>query len=681
MSRRDVARREVLFPIQIGLLAVAAFLSPIVAAGLSQSHVPEISMQILVLLASMVWMVRARRDGVIELPSKGLFVTIAVLLVVGALSLVRTVSLHATLLGLISLICYAIIFLMVGSWHDKRYAVYSIVAAVLLSTIVVGGIGLKESLLTTIPDWRVFSTFFNPDFLAGFMAMVLPIALAWYLSDTSLGISMVAGLAVLMSLTELLMSGSRFGAAAAVGGMWVFLLIAIASRSLGRRHVLRAGILLCLCVLITILAGGTLASRVAAVNAESHSGGFRIQTWKGAAEMVRDHLFLGTGLGTFEVAYPRYAQVGWTRLAHNSYLQYAAEGGIVLPLALLILIGMAVIPAARGLRSRAVQSCSDWMPDRSLLVCGLIGGATASMARNLVDSDWYVAAIGTTFWIILGALVALGPERGSWKIAMPEWLCGAKLAGHTVIVLGMVSVLIAQGYYAGGWALLGSGQREDALKAFRLATRYDPLDADLHRRLGVVLRMVSESSGDRSHFGAAEKELERAAELEPTAPKTYYQLGKLYANDLHDDNRAVKAYLAALDRDPHAVQVLTALAETYDDMGEPSDALKVYQRMAAQEDSVYERVRAIPEIVEPGYIFAREALGRYAECRGDKSDARRQYGRALDRIARYEASIGKMGPVMEQMGTRDKDLEARIGALRGQIESRLKALDEGARPG
>lgn len=672
--RPTVPERDRLWIVQLGLLIAVVFLSPLVAAGLSQGRVPEIIMQVLVLLSAIVWVIRARHQGSIDLPPKGLFGLTTALLAVGGLSLATTVSLHATLLELIALICYVTVFLMVGSLRSNRPAVYGVIGALLISAAVVGALGVKECLLTTLPDWRAFSTFFNPDFLAGFMALILPIALAWYLSETSIGISGVAATAFLLSLASLLLSGSRFGALSAAGGLIVFLILAVISRSIRRPQMKRAAVILIPCILTVILAGGTLTNRVASAKAESHSGGFRIHTWRGTVRMVRAHPIAGTGLGTFEVAYPKYAEVGWTRLAHNSYLQLAAEGGVAMPVVLLVLIGVAVVPAAISLRRREDDGRSDWMPDRLLMMSGLLGGAAASLARNLVDSDWYVAAIGTSFWLVIGAVVALS-ERGGWKVPMPAWTTWTKVTALSLIVLSLLSVLMAQGYYAGAWALLGSGDRGSALRSFRRATMHDPLDAELHRRLGSVMRMMCEESPDEALARDAETRLKLATQLEPTAPKTWYQLGKVYANCFRGDRRAVNAYREALDRDPNALQVLLVLAETYERMGRTADALSVYRRMAAMEDSVYERIRAIPEMVEPGYVFAREALGRDAERRGDQAEAGRQYRRALGRVERYQESVERMGPVMEQMGTRDTDLEDRIDSLREQIEARLDGSD------
>ena len=662
--------RDRLRVVQLGLIAVAVFLSPLVAAGLSHTHVPEISMQLLVLLSAIVWVVRSGRQGSIELPSKGLAGLAAALIMLGLVSLAKTVNMHVSLLDLVALICCVIVMLMIGSLSASRSAVYAVIGALLISAIIVGTIGIKERLLTTMPDWRVFSTFFNPDFLAGFVVLVLPVALAWYLSETSLGISLVAGLAVVLSLANLLLSGSRFGAAAAAVGLLVSMVLALVSKAIRRPQLARLGVILIPCVLTVILVGGTLTNRMASVKAESHSGGFRIHTWRGTVGMVRAHPFTGTGLGTFEDAYPKYAEVGWTRLAHNSYLQLAAEGGVAMPVVLLVLIATVVVPAAIGVRGRQDDAPSDWMPNRSLVISGLLGGTAASMARNMVDSDWYVAAIGTAFWLVLGASVALS-DRDGVRFSMPVWRRWSKIGALVLIVVWLLSVLVAQAYYADGWKLLSRSERDDAVRALRMAARFDPLDADLRRKLGGLLLHVGAESGDEALLRDAEGQFKRATELESASAKSWYQLGKFYADGLHDDRRAVWALHAALDRDSHALHVLLPLAQAYERMGRHDDALRVYRRMADIEDSVYERLRAVPELVEPRYVIARKALAEDADRRGDSEETRIHYRIALDRVRRFRESVREMGPVMEQMGTRDPELESQIEAIGARIESRL----------
>ena len=79
---------------------------------------------------------------------------------------------------------------------------------------------------------------------------------------------------------------------------------------------------------------------------------FRMGVWKGAARMVEDRLFWGTGFGTFAAAFPSYRPLGFalgqtersTEVdhAHNWILEWTAETG-VLGLGLLVWFWSAVL--------------------------------------------------------------------------------------------------------------------------------------------------------------------------------------------------------------------------------------------------------------------------------------------------------------------------------------------------
>ena len=56
---------------------------------------------------------------------------------------------------------------------------------------------------------------------------------------------------------------------------------------------------------------------------------------------------LGTGVGTFQIAYARYAETAFTLHAHNSYLQWMGETGI--PGMLFLLTGLAAVNVTLGL--------------------------------------------------------------------------------------------------------------------------------------------------------------------------------------------------------------------------------------------------------------------------------------------------------------------------------------------
>jgi O-antigen ligase len=65
-------------------------------------------------------------------------------------------------------------------------------------------------------------------------------------------------------------------------------------------------------------------------------------------EMIRDRPWTGSGLGTWATVYPRYAIVDkgtFANQAHNDWLQWTAEGGIPLGLAMATLFIWCIRPA------------------------------------------------------------------------------------------------------------------------------------------------------------------------------------------------------------------------------------------------------------------------------------------------------------------------------------------------
>ncbi|MCX6376070.1 MAG: hypothetical protein NTU88_08600, partial [Armatimonadetes bacterium] len=203
------------FAVQMILLCAAVFISPLIAGKLTP--IPALSVQILILLGALFWIIRSAAQGTITLPGRWVFGSLTAFFLLLVISAWHSASLYLTIRALLDFTAYLLVFLMIVGLGSDRRPVYLILGSLIVSALIVGALGVREYVLAGSAGWRTFSTFFNPDFLAGFAAMMLPIALAWYLSRTSVGISAVAGLAVLYLFANVLISGSRFGALAALG--------------------------------------------------------------------------------------------------------------------------------------------------------------------------------------------------------------------------------------------------------------------------------------------------------------------------------------------------------------------------------------------------------------------------------------------------------------------------------
>ena len=219
--------------------------------------------------------------------------------------------------------------------------------------------------LIGIPNWRVFASFFNPNLLAGYLVMSAPLTMGILLAlerwgksgqtqRAAFSLAPIQGwtalltVALWLQLSALVLTGSRMGVVAFVGAFGVFLGLALWWMVLTRAFLLRlalVGVLLIGVVWLSLPAAQRLTPQAA--TQEVYSGSFRFETWKGTLRMVLANPVLGVGLGAFEWRYPRYASVGFTRLAHNSYLELASEAGIP---ALLLLLALGI-----GWLTRALQ--------------------------------------------------------------------------------------------------------------------------------------------------------------------------------------------------------------------------------------------------------------------------------------------------------------------------------------
>ncbi|MGB9187097.1 MAG: O-antigen ligase family protein [Methylovirgula sp.] len=150
--------------------------------------------------------------------------------------------------------------------------------------------------------------------------------------------TIVAFLGFFVCLTALFMTSSRAGVIISLAGM-------IGACAFRFRHDLpqKSGRLftivgaICGVLILFQFLGGSVSQRF---DASGLSDEGRLDTYKGTLQMIADHPWFGTGLGTFVWAFPHYRSPplwGVWNMAHSTPLEVTAELGI--PLALLIGLG------------------------------------------------------------------------------------------------------------------------------------------------------------------------------------------------------------------------------------------------------------------------------------------------------------------------------------------------------
>ena len=213
-----------------------------------------------------------------------------------------------------------------------------------------------------------FAPFINRDHYAAFCELVLPFAVYRMYERNRNSVAHIVVAAILFA--ALIASASRTGVAI---GMSEVLLISILQGQLLSKRVAFAVVGLGgLALLFSAIAGPDVLLKKLLTHGDWQ---YRSMMAGSAWQMGVERPVTGHGLGTFEVAYPRFARFDLglrVDHAHNEWLEWFAEGGIWLP----VIMGVFLLGTLRGIRQQ------PWTI-----------GVPAVLAHGLVDFPWRIPAI------------------------------------------------------------------------------------------------------------------------------------------------------------------------------------------------------------------------------------------------------------------------------------------------
>jgi O-antigen ligase/Flp pilus assembly protein TadD len=622
---------------------------------------------------------------------------------------------------------------MVTQREDSDPAAWLRNALILSAALVVALYGCWEKFAVAReahdPTWNIFSTFFNPNMLGGFLAMMFPLALSAALADRTLTRRLLWGFCAIMLAATIYPTNSK-GAAVACAAALLLYLVLLARQSPRLRKLAGAVVIV-----------GVLAALIAAVGAwqvppvqawladalrlKSPSNMFRILTWKGTLQLFDAYPWLGAGPGTFKYVYPRYAIAGYVEAAHENYLQMFAELGVVGGIVFLWLLASILLTGRR-----AIASASDF-PGRVWAIGGVCAVA-ALMVHSLLDYDWYIGAINFGFWLVAGMLAyrahgyrapeppaaavektpaRRGRQRAQaasvpgptpetpgrafrWPSASGNWLSFTLCWGALVAVACAAAWFsidaparnaLAQPAIDTGDQYVMSGANEAgamALDQYDHARQLDPGWWQAWERYGLVL-------GKMQGLDKGVEAIRRARDLSPTNFRPWSSMGQLY-QEFGKMPEAIQCDEKALALFPNRTITMRNLAEAYAKGGEQQKALEMYQHLAAGEDALYNRYAALAEInVDTNFAFAHYELGRADEqahiLRGEArlGQALAQYAAALRIIAEYHDRAEKTDNMFamlrrprENRGPEMVMLEAKTRYRASQVYHRVNMLKE-----
>ncbi len=354
----------------------------------------------------------------------------------------------ATAVELMKFLAYGLAFMVVVNYFNDRHRARRLMKAVSWCGFVVALVGFFSKLFVARAIFGIypvaqgtffFSTFVNPNHLAGFLGLCSPVALGLALSarerqDRALYgfMGVIAGVGVFMSL-------SRGGIVAFCAGC-VFLFVFAATRR--ARKLRRVALVQALAAGVLVLAGylayDTVIKELKTLgDVQAVAEEVKIRSWEGTLPMMADHPVVGIGRGAYATVYPRYKTVASDRTfthPENQVLQNLVEWG---PVVGVLFIGVFVLAFLLAL-SRARQSFS---------MGGCLAGVFIVSLHNLADFNLEVGGVAMPFVIVLGILAASPfthagmPRPAETRFRLPRWATRVLLP--VVVLAGLCCAILA----------------------------------------------------------------------------------------------------------------------------------------------------------------------------------------------------------------------------------------------
>ncbi|MBL7198441.1 MAG: O-antigen ligase family protein [Candidatus Omnitrophica bacterium] len=138
-----------------------------------------------------------------------------------------------------------------------------------------------------------------------------------------------------------------------------------------------------------------MKDRAGSITRIENSSSFRINLWKESLQIIEDFPVIGIGLNTYSRVGPKYTKGEGGYYPHNSYLQLAAETGIIGLFSFLWIIIKLFKLGLHFLKDR-----------KEPLILGLLTALLAFLIHSFFDVNLYALQLATLFWFVLGLAIA-----------------------------------------------------------------------------------------------------------------------------------------------------------------------------------------------------------------------------------------------------------------------------------
>ncbi len=386
---------------------------------------------------------------------------------------------------------------------------------------------------------RVPSTLGNPNFFAAYLAAIIPVIFMLILENKGAKRFLAAAF-LLVSLFCLFKTGSKAGIIGLLVEIIIFLAVFLSKKITWKKT------LIILAALVMVIAITAFLNKDRLMKNDSIF--FRVYTWKGTLNIIKDNPLFGTGPGSFPLVYPSYRPMEIMKWAsQHSYEVTQPENILLQAMSDIGIIGLGIFLFLIYIVMRRGRGKIDFLAAFSGL-----------LATNLFGVDLnYISS--SAFFAFYAGIILNGGDK--------EFEIKGK-AKYFLFALGILFFIFAMGrqlkeykssiYLFRAVSFSKAGDWSRAIAGYEEAVKLEKYNLDAQY-------FLANAYYDSDNKKNADKALEKFKELEAMAPDfilLHYKKGSILSG-IGEYDRAKQEYLKMLKTDPYFLPALNELMWIY----------------------------------------------------------------------------------------------------------------------
>lgn len=403
-------------------------------------------------------------------------------------------------------------------------------------------------------------------------------------------------------------------------------------------------------LLLLFLGLDPIIERLGTLENPELAGKGRLEYWKGSLNMIKDNFWLGTGIGTFAIAYPMYqttyANSMFVTHPHNDYLELFTETGFI---GFLVFSGIILSIFNYIIRNYKQQQ----NPKLRIISLSLLASIFSILIHSVTDFNFQIPS--NVFLIASIAAIAINSIKDNsenkalftFRISPKKWLKPLK----TVLILSFI--LLNSAYYY-SYKLYRAALPLKIQKEYNLAESHllkaqiiDPFNPDIDAELGDISYRQSQAT---RNIDDKENYLTKALEYYNIALDKLQINGEFYLKkayilmDLDENKEAISAMEKAVHYMPTKAQIRYNYAHLLLQNNQPNKAIPEFTKTL---EISYEYLNTIVDKLQE-YDYGLDSIAKIIP---QDIENRKRYARKLTKEKQYLYSSYEWENILKKENT------------------------------